>query len=203
MSTRFKVKKQLERLKPEIQKWLKNTLTSKRCAHIERVVKTAKKYAKKLRLDPYKVELSALLHDISKETPGIKLLQIAKKKRLKIDSIDKINPHVLHARVGAELAKEKFKIRDGDILAGIRCHTLAEPNMSKIAMVVYLADATEPSRDKKTTRSIKRTLEQYGLEWAVLQAIDGKLVDVIKKGKRVHPLTVEARNWLISHIRKK
>ncbi len=203
MAYSIKVKKQLETLRPEIQKWLELTLSAKRYFHIERVVKTAKKYAKKLKIDPYKVELSAWLHDAYKEIQGAKLLQIAKRKRIKLDPIDKINPYVLHARVGAEMVKEKFKINDKDVLAGIRCHTLAEPNMSKVAMVVFLADATEPERDKKKTRAIKRTLKEYGLEWAVLHTIDTKLLDVIKYGKRVHPITIEARNYLITKIKNK
>lgn len=198
-----KIKNQLELLKPEIQKWLKQNLTKKRYEHIIRVSKTAKKYAKKLRLDPYKCELSALLHDIAKETPGYMLLKIAKKKKLKLDDIDHLNPHVLHARVGAELAKERFKIKNPDVLAGIRCHTLAEPNMSKIAMVIYLADSTEPGRDKKFSSPVRKTLKDDGLEKAVLRAIDFKLMAVLKSGRRIHPLTINARNWLIGSIRKK
>lgn len=196
------IKKKLEILKPEIQKWLKGNVTPKRYAHIVRVAKTAKKYAKKLNLDPYKSELSGWLHDMAKEIPGKTLLRIAKKKKIKLDEIDYINPHVLHARVGEKLAREKFKITNKDVLAGIRCHTLAEPKMSKIAMLVYLADATEPGRNKKITYGIKRTLKEKGLERAVLQTINSKLIDVIKKGKRVHPLTVQARNWLIAHLTK-
>lgn len=198
-----KIKNQLEKLKPEIQKWLKQNLTKKRYEHIARVVKTAKKYAKKLRLDPNKCELSAWLHDISKETPGDVLLKIAKKKKIKLNEIDYLNPHVLHARVGAELVKEKFKVRNPDVLAGIRCHTLAEPNMSKIAMVIYLADSTEPGRAKEFASPVRKVLKDQGLEKAVLRAIDTKLISVVKSGRRIHPLTINARNWLIGSIKKK
>ena len=128
------------------------------------------------------------------------LLRFAKRKRIKMDEVDFINPHVLHARVGSVIAKEKFGIRDPDILGGIRCHTLAEPEMSKLVMLLYLADATEPGRDKKRIQPIIKTFKKEGLEQAVLEAIDQKLCEVIKKGKVVHPFTINARNWLIEKI---
>ena len=192
-----KTKRQLEQLRPEIEAWLRSNVTEKRFKHIVNVAKTAKKYAKKLSLDHYKAELSGWLHDVAKEIPNEKLLEIAKGKNIELDEIDYKNPHVLHARVGAILAREKFRINDEDVLAGIRCHTLAEPNMSKLAMVVYLADATEPNRERKFAAPIRKTFKEKGLEAAVLQAIDKKLLHVIESKKKIHPLTIRARNWLI------
>lgn len=194
------IKRQLKQLKPEIEAWLKQNVSEKRFGHIERVAKTAKKYARKLGLDHYKAELSGWLHDIAKELPNEKLLEIAKQKNIEMDKLDFENPHILHARVGAVLVQEKYGINDPDVLGGIRCHTLAEPEMSKSMMIVYLADASEPQRDRKTAAPIRKTFKEKGLEKAVLQAIDVKLVDVIKRGKKIHPLTIEARNWLLNHL---
>ena len=196
-----KIKKQLKLLRPQIEEYLKKSVSEHRFNHIERVAKTAKKYAKKLELDHYKAELSGWLHDLAKELPNEKLLEIAKENNIALDEIDLHNPHVLHARVGAILAKEKFGVDDSDVLAGIRCHTLAEPNMSKIAMVLYLADATEPNRERKFAAPIRKTFKEKGLEHAVLHAIDAKLSEVIKKAKKIHPLTVRARNWLLEELK--
>jgi predicted HD superfamily hydrolase involved in NAD metabolism len=193
-----KIKKQLKQLRPQIESYLKQTVSEQRFNHIVNVAKTAKKYAKKAGLDHYKAELSSWLHDLAKETPNEKLLEIAKEKNLQLDEVDLDNPHILHARIGQFIAMEKFQVEDEDVLAGIRCHTLAEPNMSKIAMVVYLADATEPARERKFAAPIRKTFKEKGLEHAVLHAIDSKLLHVIKLGKKIHPLTIKARNWLLS-----
>lgn len=195
------VKKQLKQLKPEIESWLKSSVSEKRFDHIVRVAKTAKKYAKKLGLDHYKAELSGWLHDCAKELPNEKLLELAKGGNIELYKTDFENPHVLHARVGSLIAKEKFGIDDPDVLAGIRCHTLAEPEMSKIAMVMYLADSCEPGRDRKFAAPVRKTFKEKGLEHAVLHAIDSKLIDVIKHGKKIHQLTIEARNWLIGQVK--
>ncbi len=196
-----KTKKQLEKLKPQIILWLKQNVTQKRLNHIARVAKTAKKYAKKLKLDQSKAELAGWLHDCAKEMTNKQLLRFAKRKKIKLDDVDFINPHILHARVGAIIAKEKFGIRDSDVLGGIRCHTLAEPKMSKLVMLLYLADATEPGREKKQAQPVRETFKKSGLEEAVLHAIDVKLRDVIQKEKVIHPFTIQARNWLIKKIR--
>ncbi len=198
-----KSKKQLDQLKPKIIFWLKNNVTQKRFNHISRVAKVAKKYAKKLKLDPSKAELSAWLHDCAKEMTNNQLLRFAKTKRIKMDEVDFINPHVLHARVGAVIAKEKFGIKDPDVLGGIRCHTLAEPKMSKLVMLLYLADSTEPGRESRFAEPVRKTFKKFGLEEAVLHAIDVKLKEVIEKEKVIHPFTIQARNWLIEKIRLK
>lgn len=194
------IKKLLKELKPEIELWLNQSVSENRRNHILRVAKTAKKYARKLELDPYKAELSALLHDLAKELPNEKLLEISKASNIELDEIDLDNPHVLHARVGEILAKEKFNIDDPDVLGGIRCHTLAEPHMSKIMMTVYLADATEPGRDRKFAAPARKAFKEKGLEAGVLEAINMKLKDVINRGKKIHPLTIKARNWLLSNM---
>ena len=196
-----KVKKQLRLLRSEIESFLKSNVSEARFNHIENVANTAKKYARRLELDHYKAELSGWLHDLAKELPNEKLLEIANEKNMEINEIDYDNPHVLHARVSALLATEKFGIDDPDVLGGIRCHTLGEPNMSKIMMVVYLADSSEPGRDRKKAAPLRKTFKEKGLEAAVLQAIDNKLLDVIKSGKKVHPFTVHTRNWLLEQMK--
>ena len=189
-------------LKLLIHNWLEKNVSKKRFEHIIGVVRTARKYAKKLKLNLNNAELSALLHDCAKELTNKQLLRLARKFRIKLDKVDYINPHVLHARVGECIAKKKFGIKDKDVLEGIRCHTLAEPDMSRMAMMIYLADSTEPGRDKKRIIPIKKAFKEEGLEKAVLIAIDQKLIDVIKKEKIIHPYTICARNWLIKKINK-
>lgn len=201
MSYDPKIKRQLKELRPKIEDYLKSSVSSDRYGHIERVAKTAKKYAKKLGLDHYKAELSGLLHDIAKQVSNEKLLEIAKARNISLDDVDLINPHILHARVGEFVAKEEFGINDEEVLSGIRCHTLGEPKMSKIAMLLYLADATEPKREKKSAAPVRKTFKEKGLEHAVLHAMNSKLLHVLQKNGLVHPLTIKARNWLLELVK--
>ncbi len=54
---------------------------------------------------------------------------------------------MLHARLGAELAREMFGVTDEAVLSAIRKHTLGDADMTPLDEAVYLADALEPGRD--------------------------------------------------------
>lgn len=196
-----KVKRQLRKLKPEIESWLKQSVSEHRFNHIVNVSKTARRYAKKLGLDHYKAELAGLLHDCAKELPNEKLLEIARANDLPLDEMDLENPHILHARISAIVAAEKFGIDDPDVLGGIRCHTLAEPDMTDEMMVIYLADATETDRDRRFAAPIRKILKNEGLTSAVLETMNKKLSNLIQKGSKIHPLTIRARNWLLEKMK--
>jgi hypothetical protein len=64
-----------------------------------------------------------------------------------IDDFERANPVVLHARLGAELARETYGVDDAAILSAIRKHTVAAENMSRLDVILYLADGIEPGRD--------------------------------------------------------
>ena len=72
--------------------------------------------------------------------------------------------------------------------------------MRKIPMLVMLADATEPKREKKTAEPIIKTFKEKGLEEAVLHTINNKIFDAIKKNRTIHPLTLKAREWIIERL---
>lgn len=53
---------------------------------------------------------------------------------------------MLHAKVGAMLAKVKYDIDDEEVLGAIRWHTTGKPNMNLLEKIVYVADYIEPRR---------------------------------------------------------
>jgi predicted HD superfamily hydrolase involved in NAD metabolism len=53
---------------------------------------------------------------------------------------------LLHARLGAALAREQFGVTDAEILSAIEKHTNGAEQMSPLDCVVYLADSLEPNR---------------------------------------------------------
>ena len=55
---------------------------------------------------------------------------------------------MLHAKLGAFLARKKYDIEDEEILNAIRWHTTGRPEMTLLDKIVYIADYIEPKRDK-------------------------------------------------------
>jgi predicted HD superfamily hydrolase involved in NAD metabolism len=64
-----------------------------------------------------------------------------------IDDFERRHPLVLHARLGAEIARDEFHIDDERVLDAIRRHTVAGTAMTPLDCVVFLADGLEPGRD--------------------------------------------------------
>ena len=74
------------------------------------------------------------------------MLRECTERGLAIGAFERSNPIVLHARLGAELARERFGGDDPDVLSAIRKHTVADGVMTPLDAVVYLADGLEPGR---------------------------------------------------------
>ena len=63
-----------------------------------------------------------------------------------VDGIERANPSLLHGPVAAVWAEKELGITDRSILDAIRYHTTGRAGMSRLEMVVYLADLIEPGR---------------------------------------------------------
>jgi predicted HD superfamily hydrolase involved in NAD metabolism len=87
------------------------------------------------------------LHDLARLYPAERLLRECAERGMPIDAFERANPIVLHARLGAELARDDYGVTDEAILSAIRKHTVAAATMSPLDAIVYLADGLEPGRD--------------------------------------------------------
>jgi predicted HD superfamily hydrolase involved in NAD metabolism len=118
-----------------------------RYAHILRVARTAEALAVAHRVDARRARVAGLLHDLARLYPGERLLRESAERGLAIGDFERASPIVLHAPLGAELARDWFGVEDEAILSAIRKHTLAAATMTPLDEILYLADGLEPGRD--------------------------------------------------------
>ena len=118
-----------------------------RYAHILRVARTAEALAAAHGVDARQARIAGLLHDLARLYPSERLLRESAERGLAIGEFERSNPVVLHAPLGAELAREWFGVEDEAILSAIRKHTLGAATMSPLDEILYLADGLEPGRD--------------------------------------------------------
>lgn len=111
-----------------------------------RVARCADLLAQRHGVDPAKARLAGMLHDLARLYSAARLVDECERRGLAIDAFERRNPIVLHARLGAALAFERFGIDDAEVLSAIEKHTTAAAAMSRLDCVVYLADALEPGR---------------------------------------------------------
>ncbi len=98
-------------------------------------------------VDPQRARIAGLLHDLARLYPGERLLRECRDRGIAAGTFESANPIVLHAPLGAELARADFGIDDEAILSAIRKHTVAAATMSPLDEILYLADGLEPGRD--------------------------------------------------------
>lgn len=99
-------------------------------------------------VDIKKAEMAGLLHDCAKCISDSKKIKICDKNGIEITDVERENPFLLHAKVGAYIAKEKYGIKDEEILDAIRYHTTGKPAMKPLEQIVFIADYIEPRRNK-------------------------------------------------------
>jgi predicted HD superfamily hydrolase involved in NAD metabolism len=118
-----------------------------RYAHSVHVARLADRLAQAHGEDSSRARLAGMLHDLARLYSAERLVSECEERGLTIDGFERRHPIVLHARLGAELARESFGVEDPAVLQAIARHTLAAPGMSALDAIVYLADALEPGRD--------------------------------------------------------
>ncbi|MPM42798.1 hypothetical protein SDC9_89469 [bioreactor metagenome] len=178
---------------------LKNCLTVKRLVHSQGVSEIAVVLAGRYGVDRDKARLAGILHDCAREIPTQNLVSEALNRLLDIDDIERQEPVLLHAPLGAKLAEEIYGVRDKEILDAIKKHTVGGLTMSRLAKIIYLADFIEPNRDFSGVDKL-RQIAETDLDKAVLAAYDHSLEYIIKQRGLIHPATVAGRNQILTNL---
>lgn len=100
-------------------------------------------------IDNEKLKIAGILHDIAKIYDFDTSLEMLKKyESNEVVEHYKNYPNVIHAVLGAHLAKEWYDI-DDEIFNAIYYHTTGTSNMTKFMEVIYVADVVERGRTYK------------------------------------------------------
>jgi predicted HD superfamily hydrolase involved in NAD metabolism len=132
----------------EIRSGVRNELSQEyRYRHSVLVARTADRLAQAHGIDPRRARCAGILHDIARLWPTSRLLDECRARSLAIDDFERDHPIILHARIGAALAAERFGVNDEAILSAIRKHTVGDAVMTPLDAVIFIADGLEPGRD--------------------------------------------------------
>ena len=180
----------------QIDEHNKKNLKKERYDHVQSVADYAVYLAGFHNVDPYSAYIAALCHDCTKylDTEAGQL-DYFEKYNIDVTDEEKRCPKIHHQITGAHFAKNVFKIEDEDILNAIRYHTTGRKNMSKLEMLVCLADSIEPSRDYEGVEKM-REVAKISLEKSLYLCFDRLLKYIKQRGLEIHPQTSEARDWL-------
>lgn len=189
-------------LRQQVLDWLTDNVPAPRVEHVLRVEQMAIELAQRHGLDSVKAAQAGLMHDLAKYFKPQVLLEIARQEHLALDSVDEMNPHLLHADVSAVVARDRFGITEPDILAAIANHTLGQPGMDALSCIVYLADGLEPGRGQTAELAKLRQISHQNLAQAVWMTSDYTLHHLITTQRLIHPRAIATRNWFLDQARQ-
>lgn len=159
----------------DLKKELKKEMDESRYEHTMGVMYTCGALAMRYEYDLEKAMLAGLMHDCAKCMPNAKKLKTAEKNGMEITDLERKNPFMLHAKVGAMLAEKKYDIDDPEVLGAIRWHTTGRPDMTLLEKIVYVADYIEPKRDKAPNLPEIRKMAFVDLDKALLKILEDTL----------------------------
>lgn len=180
-----------------IERDVEEILSEFRFKHSLGVVKKAVELAKQYGEDEEIVKKVAITHDIAKEMPNEELIKHANENNIEIDEIERINPSLLHGKVGADIVAKKYNFTK-DMQNAIKWHTTGKENMTMLEKIIYVADKTEENR-KETRFNLEksRELSKEDINKAILFLMDEFIEYNIKRERVIHIETIKARNYLL------
>lgn len=170
---------------------LREKLPAKRFEHSVGVEYTAGTMAFIYGVDLDKAMTAGLLHDCAKYVPNDKKIQKCEKHGVPITKCEYNNPDLLHAKLSAVYAREKYGVKDKEILSAIACHTTGKPAMTTLEKIIYIADYIEPNRTVLPEMDIIRREAYTDLDTCLLHILHNVMHYLGKKGSHIDTITKE------------
>lgn len=167
----------------DIKRNMEKRQDSARFEHTLGVSYIAAALAMRYGYDIKKAQLAGLLHDCAKHYSTEKILQSCEKYNISMTEVERENPELLHAKLGAFLAMHKYHVEDKEIIGAILVHTTGKPDMNLLDKILYVADYIEPGRCKAPNLAEIRTLAFVDLD-AALQRILEDTIAYLKEHQR-------------------
>jgi len=180
----------------KIKQHLKRKQTADRYEHTIGVAYTAVCMAMRFDCDLKKAELAGLLHDCAKCFSDEVQLSKCGKYNISITEAERAAPYLLHAKLGAFIAMDKYDVNDKDIINAILYHTTGRPAMSTLEKIIYIADYIEPGRTKAPNLTEIRRMAFVDLDITMLMILSDTLDYLGKKQKNnVDEMTGKAYDY--------
>ncbi len=166
--------------------------------HILRVEVESARLAERHGVDVQRAKISALGHDLVRHKSDEELLHLAADYDFSPDEVEQNTPILVHGPVAARILSVDFGMSDGDVLAGVDCHSTARADMAPIEKVLFLADKIEPHKlERSPDWRVVYDLAEDDLDAGLLRFLDLQLEQAVRRSWLVHRRSLEARNQLL------
>ena len=187
----------------KIEKKLSKYLDEDRFQHTMGVMYTSACLAMVHGYDVKDAQVAGLLHDCAKCIPAKKKLKICKDNKIPVTDFEREHTFLLHAKVGAWVAREKYGVTDPEILSAITWHTSGKENMTLLEKIVYIADYIEPARNKAPRLAEIRKIAFENLDLCMYEILHDTLEYLDDDPQDIDQATIQAYNYYSDLINTK
>ena len=143
----------------KMQKKLAKYLDEDRYAHTLGVMYTCAALAMVHNCDLVTAQTAGLLHDCAKCIPNKKKLKMCSQHNIAVSEFEQTHPFLLHAKLGAYVARAKYDVTDEEILSAITWHTTGKPEMTLLEKALaYLGEESVITRDFHTIEQADKVI---------------------------------------------
>lgn len=182
----------------KLRKSMKNILSESRYLHTLGVEEVCYDLALINHEDTLRASIAGILHDCAKHMYDEDFIIECKHKQIKISDTERKLPHLLHARLGAIYANEKYGIIDKDIINAIEYHTTGRPAMSKLEKILFVADYIEPGRKHISKLYEIRKVAYNNMDQALIMILKTTLEYLNKSGSIIDSRTLETYKYYVN-----
>lgn len=182
----------------QIEGILRAELKPGRFLHTMGVMATARELAEIHGESEMRAQLAGLLHDNAKSLNLETMRAIARAAGLKLSEGEQASASLMHAPVGAYLARTRFGVTDAAVLDAIRYHTTGRPGMAPLEAIIYIADMIEPNRADFDGLAQLRRLARLDLYAALEMGLESSNSYVAARGQALFERSAQAYAWVRS-----
>lgn len=179
----------------QVYEIVKSRLSENRLYHSECVATRCVELADIYRVDKESARLVGIAHDIAKEMTNEEKIKYCKENNLEVDDIEEENIGLLHAKIGAHIAKKEFGFSE-DLCSSIKYHTTGKANMSQLDKILYVADMSSADRQFPDKEYVVQ-LGNKELDECVKYILKLGVNHRIAQDKKIHLNSIKALNYFM------
>jgi putative nucleotidyltransferase with HDIG domain len=165
---------------PEIDEIVRARLKPSRYGHTKGTLALALELAALYGEDEDNVAAAALFHDIAKDST-------------------KPDNNLRHGPEAADIVRDEYGVTNEDVLNAIRYHTTGRAGMSRLELIIFLADTLEPGRTYEGVERL-RSLVYEDLHKGALEVLRELNIYLQKNDFEPAKDSIEAIEWLEREI---
>lgn len=182
---------EIEELKKELKKYLKND----RYEHSLSVMEMSSKLAEIYKVDKQKVMKAALMHDMAKEMSLEDLRKHVVDNKIYASKMEMLLGITLHGKVAADICKKKYRF-DSIMCKAISNHTTGRPDMSMFEKIIFISDKIDETRNYEGVKEL-RELAFRDIDKAILKNIEYTISRNLEKGRLILEQSIKTRNYIL------